>query len=561
MTWPPERPERYGPPAEGRGNGGGPGAGGRRGPRRAASPENWPAGQWQRRDPGAGVGPRGRHAPYGDAPYGDAPYGDAPYGDAPNGDAPNGDAPYGDAPNGDAPDEADPYDPAADRHDWPADPYAERYGGRGRAPAGRRGTADVPPTRPDLPEADEPGAPRRSGARRSFTAVAAMLAAAVLVLATTGWAVLRHYDGRVRHVPLTFAAGADRPAAAGGGTRNILLVGSDSRAGTNGEFGAAEGQRSDTTILAHLDASGSTTLISFPRDLWVRIPAYTDTHGTQHAAQRSKLNAAFSYGGPSLLVSTIEGLTGIRINHYVQIDFVGFQGMTDALGGVTVCIRELPPELKARGFDNLHDHFSGFSGRVGENRLDGAQALAFVRQRYGLPESDIDRIRRQQQFLGVVFQRIASTDTLLNPSKLINVVDAATSALTLDDGTSLADLGLLAVRMQSIGSGGVAFATVPAAAATRAGQSVLLPDPAQLGAFLKPFGGRTSENTTGALPASPVGAAAMGVPVSWSRPVAAPASTTSTSTSTTSTPTSVASISAAAPSTPAAAPPGVGCTY
>ncbi len=366
----------------------------------------------------------------------------------------------------------------------------------------------------------------------------------MLVLATSGWAVLRHYDGRVRHTPLTFSAGVDRPASAAGGTQNILLVGSDTRAGTNGEFGVAEGQRSDTTILAHLDGNGSTTLISFPRDLWVRIPAYTDARGAQHAAQRSKLNSAFSYGGPSLLVATIEGLTGIRVDHYVQIDFVGFQGMTDALGGVTVCIRELPAELRARGFDNLHDHYSGFSGQVGENRLNGAQALAFVRQRYGLPESDIDRIRRQQQFLGVVFQRIASTDTLLNPAKLIDVVDAATSAITLDDGTSLADLRLLAVRMQSIGSGGVAFATVPAAAGQRAGQSVLVPDSDQLGAFLKPFGGRAAGvSPAGALPAGPATTAA--VPVSWSRPAVAVGDGAPVS----------------AQSTPAAAPAGVSCTY
>ncbi|WP_283098819.1 LCP family protein [Frankia sp. AgB32] len=389
--------------------------------------------------------------------------------------------------------------------------------------------------------------------------IAAALAAIVLLLATTGWAVLRHYDGRVRHVPLTFSSGVDRPSAAGSGTQNILLVGSDSRSGTNGEFGNAEGQRSDTTILAHLDASGSTTLISFPRDLWVRLPAYTDAKGTRHDAQRSKLNSAYSYGGPSLLVSTIEGLTGIRINHYVQIDFVGFQGMTDALGGVTVCIKELPPELKARGFDNLHDHYSGFSGQVGENRLNGAQALAFVRQRYGLPESDIDRIRRQQQFLGVVFKRIASSDTLFNPSKLINVVDAATSALTLDEGTSLGDLRGLAVRMQSIGTGGVAFATVPAAAATRAGQSVLLTDPAQLGAFLKPFGGRVGEeSTTGALPASPAGAPAHAVPATWSGSASVQAAALAASSATASWATAT---STAAAATQEAAPAGVGCTY
>ncbi|MCK9876266.1 LCP family protein [Frankia sp. Ag45/Mut15] len=518
MTWPPHRPDRDGPPEPDRGDRPGRGAPDPRGgaprdpgardraprtppgrdPRRVPPAENWPAGrQPQRRPPAAGP-PTRRY-----------------------------------------PDARGDRDGRAGQRGWDG-----RVGDADRYPDSRQAGA-IPPTRIDRPVVDRPGtrepepaaepAQRLDGVRRVVTVVAAAMAMVVLVLATAGWSVLRHYDGRVSHVALRFGSGADRPSAAGGGTQNILLVGSDSRAGTNGAFGQTDGQRSDTTILAHLDANGSTTLISFPRDLWVTIPAYTDARGTDHAAQRSKLNAAFSYGGPSLLVSTIETLTGIRVNHYVQIDFVGFQGMTDALGGVTVCIRELPTELKARGFDNLHDRFSGFSGQVGENRLDGAQALAFVRQRYGLPESDLDRIRRQQQFLGVIFKRISSSDTLLNPSRMINVVDAATAALTLDDGTSLADLRLLALRMQSIGSGGVVFATVPAVASTRAGQSVLLPDPATLATFLKPFGGSTSEQgTTGALSVVPGGSGAGGsggaavgtgsrtaVPVGWTRPLAA----------------------------------------
>ncbi|ONH30967.1 LCP family protein [Pseudofrankia asymbiotica] len=334
----------------------------------------------------------------------------------------------------------------------------------------------------------EPAHRPADGARRAVTAVAALCSLAVLVLACTGWGVIRHYDGKVAHVDLRLDA-ADRPAAAGRGTQNILLVGSDSRAGTGGEFGEVDGQRSDTTILAHVDRDGSTTLVSFPRDLWVTIPTYTGSNGTTHKAQDSKLNAAFSLGGPALLVRTLEGLTGIRIDHYVQVDFSGFQAITDALGGVTVCVKELPDSLRARGFDNLHDKMSGWSGQVGENRLDGVSALAFVRQRYGLPEGDLDRIRRQQQFLGAVFHRLTAASTLANPVRIRGVLNAATSALTLDTTTSLVDLEPLALRMQGIagGGGGLTFATVPAAAGTRAGQSVLLVDPAKIDAFLAPL--------------------------------------------------------------------------
>ncbi|MBL7498182.1 LCP family protein [Frankia sp. CNm7] len=316
--------------------------------------------------------------------------------------------------------------------------------------------------------------------------VAAVCALAVLLVAGTGWAVIRHYDGKVSHVTLRLD-GVDRPEAAGGGTRNILLVGSDTRAGANGGFGDVEGQRSDTTILAHLDKDGSTTLVSFPRDLWLTIPAYTDSDGTEHQEQESKLNAAFALGGPSLLVRTLETFTGIRIDHYAQVDFSGFQQITDALGGVTVCVKELPESLKAQGFDNLNDKMSGWSGQVGDNRLDGARALAFVRQRYGLPEGDLDRIRRQQQFLGVVFHALTAGSTLVNPPRIRAVLNAATQALTLDTGTSLIDLQPLALRMQGVASGGVAFKTVPAAPGNRANQSVLVVDPGELETLLAPL--------------------------------------------------------------------------
>ncbi|WP_250285934.1 MULTISPECIES: LCP family protein [unclassified Frankia] len=320
--------------------------------------------------------------------------------------------------------------------------------------------------------------------------------ASVLVLAVSGggWLALRHYDNKVTHVSLAFPGTERRPGGAGGGTRNILLVGSDSRSGTDGEFGEVEGQRSDTTILAHLDADGSTTLASFPRDLWVTIPAYTDSAGRAHAARKSKLNAAFALGGPSLLVRTIETLTKIRIDHYLQIDFIGFQRMTDALGGVTVCVKPLPNGSRS----NLDDKMSGWHGQVGDNRVNGEQALAFVRQRYGLPEGDLDRIRRQQQFIGVVFRSATSTSTLVNPVRLASLLDAATSSVTVDAGTSLTDLQPLAVRLRGVGSGGVRFETVPASPGQAGGQSVLLTDPNKLAAFLADLSGRRPSSASAA---------------------------------------------------------------
>ncbi len=363
---------------------------------------------------------------------------------------------------------------------WPPD-------GLGRSATQRRGGIGPGPGLPGgSPDGQLPGPrqPPTSTRRRVAIMVAALASVLVLAASCGGWLVLRYYDGKVHRVPLTFSPSVRRPAAAGGGTQNILMVGSDSRAGTGGEFGEVEGQRSDTTILVHLDADGSTTLVSFPRDLWVTIPGYTDSSGRGHASQKAKLNAAFALGGPSLLMATLETLTKIRIDHYLQIDFIGFQRMTDALGGVTVCVKPLP----GGSTSNLDDRMSGWHGHVGDNVLNGEQALAFVRQRYGLPEGDLDRIRRQQQFIGVVFRSATSTSTLTSPAKLTSFLDAATSSITVDDGTSLADLQPLAVRLHGIGTPGVRFTTVPASPGQLGGQSVLLTDPNKLAAFLADLG-------------------------------------------------------------------------
>ncbi|MGF7234313.1 MAG: LCP family protein [Frankia sp.] len=318
--------------------------------------------------------------------------------------------------------------------------------------------------------------------RRIPVIVAGVVSLVIFLAAVAGWGTLHYFDHHVSHVALRFPAGYTRPPAPVRGEHNLLLIGSDSRAGTSGAFGDVAGQRSDTTILAHIAADGTTTVVSFPRDLWVLIPAYTDTAGHAQPAAHAKLNAAFSLGGPSLLVRTIEGLTRVRVDHYVQIDFIGFQKMTDALGGVTVCVKPLSASLTAQGFNNLADRYSGWQGVVGRNTLTGQRALSFVRQRYGLPQGDINRIQRQQQFLSAVFHKVTAASTLVNPIKVVSVMNAATSSLTVDNGTSLEDLRTLATGLQG---GGIRFTTVPTSLATRGAQSVLLYDPTTLTPFLR----------------------------------------------------------------------------
>ncbi|MGZ4618495.1 MAG: LCP family glycopolymer transferase [Frankiaceae bacterium] len=297
---------------------------------------------------------------------------------------------------------------------------------------------------------------RPSQLRRWLRRLALVLALGTLVISLGGWVIYRYYDGRIGrfHLP-----GGLRPAGAAG-DRNYLLVGSDSRAGSDSQYQGqgqdyVTGQRSDSLILAHLDSDGTTTLISFPRDTLVTIPAFTDAAGKARAETRNRINAALDAGGPALLVQTVERLSGVRVDHYIQVDLAGFKRITDAIGGVDVCIRKAPNS------DNLDDNYSGFHGHVGINHLDGAQALAFVRQRHGLPSGDLARIQRQQQFLGAVFRKASSGDTLFHPDRLLSLASSVTSSLTTDDGTSIRDLVSLAERLRGKDAAKIHFATIP----------------------------------------------------------------------------------------------------
>jgi LCP family protein required for cell wall assembly len=297
----------------------------------------------------------------------------------------------------------------------------------------------------------------------------------VLASAGAGYAMLTYYDRNINRIDVFGADSGDRSAAANG-AKNILIVGSDSRgdlAAGEGTQGTGEnfvtGQRSDTVILAHLYGDSDTAqLVSFPRDSWVPIPAHTSSATGKQVPQRTaRLNTAFFEGGPSLLIQTIEALTDLQIDNYLQIDFDGFQAMVNTLGGVEVCLSKPAKEPD-----------SGIDLQAGRQTVKGEQALAFVRQRKGLPGGDIDRIGRQQQFIGAIVRKTLSAGTLLNPFKLNGVISAATESLQVDEDLSIGDLRTLALRFRSFDAGGVIFSTVPVAdpAARRGGASVVLLD-------------------------------------------------------------------------------------
>jgi len=341
--------------------------------------------------------------------------------------------------------------------------------------------------------------------RRPVVITAGVLALVVLLASGVLYTRYLHYNGN-----LTRAAGVIKPggAQATDGAENVLLVGSDSRTGTAPGFAQSNnpadqvvGQRSDTVILAHL-AKGhqKATLVSLPRDSWVTIPAYTDDKGVAHPAHKDKLNAAFSLGGAPLLVSTVQELTGIHIDHYAEIDFEGFLNMVNALGGVDVCLTK-----------PAHDVMTGINLPAGHDHLNGVQALAFVRQRYGLALGDIDRIKRQQQFLASMMRKVESAGTLGNPLKLNAFLDALTKSITVDKGMSVGDMAKLALKLKGLSTGNVVLTTLPLSGFGKEdGQDVDVVDDAKATAL---FDALKTDAPAGS-PTTGAGSAAATVPVS-----------------------------------------------
>ena len=206
------------------------------------------------------------------------------------------------------------------------------------------------------------------------------------------------------------------------------------------------GVNTDTMIVMHIPADGSkVTMVSFPRDSWVEIPGYG----------MNKLNAAFTLGaqngddsaGAQLLIQTIQNMTGLTIDHYVRVSLLGFYDIADALGPIDVCLNTA-----------VNDRYSTLNLPAGVSTLNAQQALAFVRQRHGLPNGDLDRQVRQQYFLTVEARKILSAGTLLNPFKLGNVLDAISSSIETDSGLNFIDL---ATQVKGLSADNITTATIP----------------------------------------------------------------------------------------------------
>lgn len=299
--------------------------------------------------------------------------------------------------------------PVAGRQSTPSRPVPAQGPARGAGPAARR-TPDA--RTPLLPAARDAELKRR----RRRVVIAAIV---VVLVAMLAWPIglLMWAGGKVQHVDALSGA-ANTPGT------TYLLAGSDSRAdGTIGDDGT-KGARTDTIMLLQVPESGPAALISLPRDSYVDIPG----------KGKNKLNAAFAWGGPTLLVATVEKLTGMTVDRYVEIGFGGIEHVVDAVGGVELCL----------DYD-VADANSGLNWTAGCHVSDGPTALAFARMRYSDPKGDIGRAERQQQLIGAITHKVESPSLLFQPGKQVSLITAGTGALAVSTGTGITDLGHLAL--------------------------------------------------------------------------------------------------------------------
>jgi LCP family protein required for cell wall assembly len=347
----------------------------------------------------------------------------------------------------------------------PASPQRVAPAQRPRPPAGRTGPPRRrPPTRPT------------SGVAIFGRSLLALFSVAVLVGTGYAWANLSTLLSSITTTDvISDAGGGEKPAD---GSVDILMVGMDSRTDSKGnplpqeilnELHAGNendgGLNTDTLILMHVpNDGGKAVAVSFPRDSYVQIAGNYGRH---------KINSAYGYGksdaiaklqregvsdpaqlevrsrqdAAKTLIGTIEGLTGVTIDHYAEINLVGFYEITKAVGGVDVCLNQA-----------TEDSYSGADFAAGPQRIQGREALAFVRQRHGLLRGDLDRIVRQQVFMAGLAKQILSAGTLSDPGKLSALIDALTKSIVLDDDWNVLRF---ATQMKDLTGGNLKFETIP----------------------------------------------------------------------------------------------------
>ncbi|MGQ0778499.1 MAG: LCP family protein [Pseudonocardiales bacterium] len=310
--------------------------------------------------------------------------------------------------------------------------------------------------------------PRRPSPLRAPKVVLALVSVLIFGLTGYGWSTFQDLQNGLNTADVIGFSAPD-------GATDILLVGNDSRTDAQGNPLPAdvlarlrasdnEGELTDSMILVRIPNDGSKAVaISLPRDLYVEMPDGFGQHKLNSAYGRGKNDAAAQLigegadpatvhsesisAGRKLLLQTVEDLTGVGIDHYAELNLLGFALLTEAVGGVQVCLRA-----------PVEDRASGANFPAGPQTISGPDALAFVRQRQGLPRGDLDRVVRQQVFLAAFADQALSTGTLANPGRIRELIDATKQSLALDEDFNVLDF---ASRIQGIAAGQVEFMTVP----------------------------------------------------------------------------------------------------
>lgn len=307
-----------------------------------------------------------------------------------------------------------------------------------------------------------------STGRKTVVVLLAILLVVTAGVVGFGWWVQRHLDGMIERIDDPFGEIASRPEIPDDVLQqaeendtdlpvNILVLGSDSRISAGDPSQWERGaQRTDAIMLFHISGDReSAAVVSIPRDTWVSIP----NHGP------GKINAAYSYGGPPLMIETVEQLTDVKIDHFAVTDFESFSTMTDALDSVPITL-------------NSPLNVDGETLAAGEQRLNGEQALTYVRQRYGLSGGDFSRVQRQQNWMRSIMREVFEKNILGDLGKLTNFIETVASSVAVDEGFSFGEIRDLAYSSRNLRPGNVNFLTMPhnGTGSSDDGQSIVVYD-------------------------------------------------------------------------------------
>jgi LCP family protein required for cell wall assembly len=285
-----------------------------------------------------------------------------------------------------------------------------------------------------------------------------ILSISIVAISAISWVGLGRITASIPKID-AFAGLNDRPKKESSAV-NYLIVGSDTREGLTraeikklkvGGTEVAAGKRSDTMLLVHVSKKrDKAAIISIPRDTYARIPEHNNAQGKVIPASYSKINSAFNWGGAPLLIQTFEEMSGLRIDHYIEVNFVGFVRMVDALGGVEICTK--------RDIDDPKSHLVLPAGR---HVLDGIDSLKYVRTRYFDGLGDLGRMKRQQEFAGAMLRKATSAGVLLNPVKMVDFIGSALDSVVTDEGLNQSDLLTLGKQLRNLSASNVRTLTIP----------------------------------------------------------------------------------------------------